>query len=106
MTANGPLPPPDNARPAVVTAGEIVPFALVCKAGFSACQRPPRQARVGWEVSVRVYLPPGLTVVDDVGVVSAETATGLPVASARASAWPGVSGPGDEVSPAACVCAA
>jgi hypothetical protein len=70
----------------VVTAGAIVPLRWRPSRALSGCHRPPRQARTGRADSVTVNMPRGLTVVLEVGVVSAETVTRRPVRSASRAA--------------------
>ena len=93
--ASGPLPPPDNTTPLVVTAGATVPSARRVNVGSSDFHEEPIRLRTGTAARVNVNVPAGSATRVSVGVVAASTGTGLCVRRAWANACPSVTGPAE-----------
>jgi hypothetical protein len=86
IVAIGPLPSPDNATPAVVTAAEILPPSPRYSVESRSFHDPPAHLRTGAVDCVSVSDPSGLAATESVRVVSAGTATACPADLAEASA--------------------
>ncbi len=79
ITASGPLPPSENLTLSPGTAdGASIPPAVFPGTVDTGTQPPPRRTRTGSTFSVTLTRPSGSAAVTDVGIVSADTVTGLP----------------------------